>query len=491
MLDAPLRFKAQDAAQRTTRGRRDRALVASAALLLTATTLAAGPRAGEPPSAGPGPTGRFLVIVLDAVPFDTAVELTGRLAERRVDDDGGAAAVWGGPVPLVSSFPSSTSVALTAILSRFGLALPPGYEKRCFAREDREVRGGSLGSYGKIRFDWHHFFDWQLRGFLRKSKAYARPLRYNVLEIDRALAAFEASERDAFFVYVNSTDATGHSHGPEAMDRAFDHLFERLEALRARLREPLHVVLLSDHGLGGGPKLRNAFPNVARALKRAGWQRRKRLKTPDSVVLTPFGLVSSFEAYTGEGDEADVTEVIVGAEGVDLCAYRDGSSWIVADRDGRAVIESRPLGDARAWSYTPRDGDPLELAGVVAELGGSDRARFFDEGRWFDATLDTRYPDPLYRIATGFELVQNPASILCSVADGYLYGSKSASFAARFSVGRLEWTHGALTRDATLGFLMTDVPGWAPDGAVRFDEALDFLADRLITEHPSSEESTP
>jgi hypothetical protein len=429
-------------------------------------------------------------MVLDAVPFATALDYV-----RSVPPEASVLASLRGPVPLVSSFPSSTSIALTALFARFGLELPPGYENKYFDRAAGRVRGGTLGSYGKIRFDWHHFFDWQLRGFLRKSKAYARPLRYNVLEVDRALEAFAASDEPAFFVYVNSTDATGHAKGPAALRKTFENLDARLAELEARLAAPFHVVLLSDHGLGGGTKLRNVRGDVVQALERSGWRVRHRLEAPRSVVLTPFGLVSSFEVYTHPGREAETAAVLARVAGVDLCASRDGDGrWIVTDRHGRALITSLPDGPwpdgpilgrpARRWSYHAETGDPLDYAPVVERLQRAGADGPFAEALLFSETVEERYPDALFRLATAFELVQNPASILCSVADGHLYGSKSAGFGARFSVGRLEWTHGALTRDASLGFLMTDYPGWTPAGAVRFDTALDFVADHLTENSP-------
>jgi hypothetical protein len=91
----------------------------------------------------------------------------------------------------------------------------------------------------------------------------------------------------------------------------------------------------------------------------------------------------------------------------------------------------------------------------------------------FRETTDHLYPDPLHRMAASFEGVANPASVVCSVAGGYMFGSELTSFAARVSVPRLEWTHGALERDATLGFLASDVPSWNPLGPVRFDDALE------------------
>ena len=97
----------------------------------------------------------------DAVPFESALTLARSESGEPLLDS------LQGPVPLVSSFPSNTSVALTAILARFGLESPPGYENKFFDLDAGKVRGGSLGSYGKIRFDWHHFLRLAAAGLLQ------------------------------------------------------------------------------------------------------------------------------------------------------------------------------------------------------------------------------------------------------------------------------------------------------------------------------------
>jgi len=461
MPDAPPRFRLQIAMQRTTR-----------ILLAVVAGLALMGGAGRADSE---PSARFLVVVLDAVPFEAALSST-----RPADEARRLLSSLRGPVPMVSSFPSSTSVALTGILAGFGLEPSPGYEQKLFDRDQGRVRGGTLGSYGKIRFDWHYFFDWQLRGLFTRSKAYARPLKYNIKEIDRSFAAFEASDKSPYFVYVNSTDASGHGFGPQAFLPTFENIDRQLEALRSRSEEPIYLVLLSDHGLGGGDTLRNIYPTVRKALKAAGWRPTNKLAKPRDVALTPFGLVSSFEVYTHVGDEPEVARVLVSEPGVDLCAYPDAARWVVVDRVGRAIVERRTGQDGDAWAYRIELGDPLDYAAVAERLARGPRSGdFVTEARWFEQTIDAAYPDALFRLASAFELVQHPASIVCSVSDGYLYGSKSASFGAKFAAGKLHWTHGALGHDATLGFLMTDFPGWTADGAVRFDTALDFLVDHV------------
>jgi len=446
------------------------------ALLVVLTAGGLGPSAAV---AEPEISARFLIFVFDAVPYQAVVDLT-----RPGNGEPPLLEGFSGPVPLVSTYPSNTSVALTAILHRWGLERPPGYEVKFFDLEAGKVRGGGLISYSNIRFDWHHFFDWQLHGFFDKSRAYARPLAYSVKEVHKALEAFEATSKRDFFVYVNSTDAIGHIKGPEGLRLAFENLDQELAELRARSPVPIYTVVLSDHGLGGGVLLPNARAGVFQALRQAGWRITGELRKPGDVVLTPFGLVSSFEVYTGPGDESGVAAAVVGAPGVDLCTYREDGGWVVLNEQGRASFRRRQGDNGPQWSYRAESADPLRLAEPLARLR-HDRpdADWFDEQDWFRASWNEPYPDPLFRIAGGFERVRNPASVLCSITNGYLYGARSSWIGSQLSVGRVRWTHGALLRDESLGFLMTDFPGWTAPTAVRFDHALDFLADHLIG-HP-------
>jgi hypothetical protein len=126
------------------------------------------------------------------------------------------------------------------------------------------------------------------------------------------------------------------------------------------------------------------------------------------------------------------------------------------------------------WSYRVVDGDPLGLLPLLRRLGaeGDGAGSWLADATWLAETAGGEYPDPLYRIARGFELVANRASVICSLSEGYLFGAGRAYAASRVTTGRVRWTHGALERQASLGFLMSDVPGWRPEGAVRFDQAL-------------------
>ena len=60
-------------------------------------------------------------------------------------------------------------------------------------------------------------------------------------------------------------------------------------------------------------------------------------------------------------------------------------------------------------------------------------------------------------------------------------------FGSRISTGRLKWTHGAMGSEASLGFVMSDVPGWQAPEVVRFDEALRSWATGATSNQPEEQ----
>jgi len=428
------------------------------ALILVALIALAPARAG---GAGvePLPT---LVIAFDCLPYGTAA----RLADPARGDRRLLAGLRG-PVPLISSFPATTSVAFGGILGPLGLGQSPGYEARFFDWQRREVVGGMLFSYFRIPFEWRDFFDWNRKSPPRRAMAALRPAKATRNWFERAIAAFLRSDKQTFFVYNGATDTLAHLDGPGAFEAVLADLERLLE--EARRQRPFHVVLLSDHGLAGGEPLANVFKPVKRALREGGFRYRRRLEDPHDVALTPFGLVSSFEIYTAAGMEPKVARIAAAVDGVDLCVRRGSGGWVVVDAAGEASFARRERPQGSEWSYRPVSSDPLEYGELTDGAWRDDRW-------WLQATADRRYPDALYRLKRSFELVHNPASVLCSTGSGQMFGARKTERASRLTGGRLRWTHGALERDATLGFLMSDDPRLPLSGPVRFDEALAPLA---------------
>lgn len=422
---------------------------------------------------------RLLFIALDAVPYTTMAKVT--------DPSRGEAALFRDltrPVPLISTFPSTTSLAFAGILEPLGLEKSPGYEAKFYDWERDKVRGGGPFSYDKIDFPWRRFWDWKLHGVVAKVTSGARPVKVVKKNIRRGLEAFAASDKQVYFLYFTTTDIVSHLKGPDGLDPLLALLDESIAELREET-DPFQVVLFSDHGMDGGKPLRNILRPLKRALRGEGFKVKRKLKTENHVVFVPFGLVSSFVAFTRPGHEVEVARILGKVDGIDICAAREArddaaktahsktTSWRVLGPAGEARIVLERRGDERShddlYTYERIEGDPLDLAEIVERLGDPTQS----DGAWLDATRTRAKPDPLYRIVRGFDIVENSASILCGLAKGSMYGSLGTEFASRLSVGRLKWTHGALHRDASLGFVMSDVPGWVPPSSpVRFDEAL-------------------
>ncbi|MCP4202397.1 MAG: hypothetical protein GY769_10755 [bacterium] len=412
-----------------------------------------------------GATERTFFLLVDAVPYG-AVDALYR--------DGGAPELFdelGPPAPLISTFPSTTTVALGAALGSLGLEISPGYEARFFDWEEETIRGGGAISYFRIDFPWRRFFEWSKKGVARSAVASLRPVVASERRVLRALDAFLASDRQDFFAYIETTDTAAHLRGPSSLDKMFRNLGLAIQAARAA-GEKFRVVVFSDHGIAGGEPLKNVLPGILKRFQRVGLRRVKRLRTRNDVALTPYGLVSSLEVYAHDESAPRLAEVLTSVEGVGLCAYRAaGELWVVS-ASGLATIGNR----GREWAYLPRTGDPLGYRSVTARLravtGESGEPGWFSDSEWFEATKDEFYPDALRRIARGFELVENPATVICSADPGYMYGARKTERAARLAGGKLRWTHGALHWEATAGFLLTDVPGRTSRSGISLSTAL-------------------
>ncbi|MEE9597185.1 MAG: hypothetical protein V3V96_10460, partial [Acidiferrobacterales bacterium] len=219
----------------------------------------------------------------------------------------------------------------------------------------------------------------------------------------------------------------------------------------------------------------NTWPQARDALTKAGFRVARSLRNDNDVVIVKFGLLSSFVLYTKKDIEAKIASVLVSVPGVDLCVLPHDQGWQVASARGDALIQRKQGPAGELWSYQISSGDPLDYSSIVVglkERAADETKTWFPDEWWFDASKDHFYPDALYRLAEGFALVENPASILCSNSPGYMFGSQVTEWTAIPTIGRLKWTHGALYRDATFGFLMSDIPDWPVVDAVRFDRAL-------------------
>lgn len=457
------------------------------AVLLSAAVAAPPARGQAPEPAGtPPPTPpRILVLGLDAVPFSVVDRMAAAGPEGEALFAG-----YSGPVPLVSTFPSTTNVALSGIFAPFGVERSPGYEVRFFDRRLNRIRGGGPMSYHRLAFPWRRFVDWTAESLTARMFGELRPVRSSVAELETAAASFLASERRVYFAYVTATDAAGHLKSPSAYEKVLRALDRILTDTHRRSPTPFATVVFSDHGISGGSPLTNVRSGVRQALRQAGYHLDGRLGGPRQVVVAELGMVSSFILYTAAGQEGEVAALAAAVPGVDLCVAPTPLGFrVVAGGGARAWLGRRRIEGEARWAYKAVEGDPLGYLPVVAELrrrSGEKDGLWFPDRWWFEATADARYPDALYRLARAFDLVDNEASVVCSAAPDSMYGALRTAVAARLSVGRLRWTHGALHREATLGFFLTDVPGWELAGPQRFDAALAPLVARVRAERAAA-----
>ena len=442
-----------------------------AALLVTGAVMGAPVAALE--------NARTLILAIDSIPLPVVEDYVESIAGSH-----SVLANLSGPTALVSTFPSISNAAWTGILAPFEVAKPLGYHGKYYDRDEALLIGFTsewlTPNPPVAQAPWQYFFNWRIDGALEKAIAYGRPAHASTREVRQALSAFDRSKRDQFFAYIISTDGLGHASGPE-------HLLEFLGSLDRVLLEraderghlPFRLVLLSDHGISGGEALTNLWPVVEEALAHEGFRVRNTIEGNEDVAIVRVGMISAFEVNTTDEKKHDVAALLSRVPGIDLCVSRSGKAVRVFGSQGTGIIRRKhgELGDV-LFSYEWRQVDPLDLEAVMARLGTPDghaSPPWFSDSRWFEATQLADYPDPLYRLYHSFEAARHPASLLCSLEAGYAFGATGLEWLSWLAHGEMKWTHGALTKADSVGFIMTNEPNWRPRRAVRFNEALRFL----------------
>jgi hypothetical protein len=389
----------------------------------------------------------------------------------------GAFAEWPATARLVAPFPSMTSVSFAELFRPFSAAPSDGYELRHFDLARNAVVGNPLRPR-RHGGSWKTCCDVAFQALAAKVAMYGTPRWTGRLEVAAAETAVLGSATDPIVAYVGSTDGLAHMYGDEAMVGFLLELDASLRRLARRHREvhrrALRVVMFSDHGMG---RVRvRSVGDVSGALRRAGLRVVRRLRDPDDVVASTFGVVGYGALFVAPGLAEAAAQGIVGHEGVELAAWSPEPFAVdVVSRDGRARVRWREEGARRRFAYECAGVDPLRLDEVRRAMTARlDADGFAGDRDWLAATADGYYPDALQRLADAFagDRVRSRAPVLFSLAPGQAWGWRSAHVAARFAGGRIEGTHGGLDRDSSLGFLLTDDAAAPPRAVVRASEAL-------------------
>mgnify|MGYP002624014866 CR=1 FL=1 len=431
-----------------------RRVAAGGVALAVALALAGGVAAACPLDEPGAP--RLLILALDGVPL--------RLIERARAD--GHFTGWSEPAELVSTFPSMSNVAFTAMLRHLGAPPIPGYETRHYShRDDRVYPGSDPSGYG-----WKRMFQVVTDTFGEKTSLYLTPGRRARRILEEIEQVLTASERPSVVLaHLSPTDVLMHLRGDAATYRvvvAAAESFERLRlAHRERFGRPLEIVVVSDHGNGAvGEKVRYT-DGLRDALRQAGFELGGHLDGPRRIVAPTYGAVNYGPLYLDPAAAAEAAAAAVAHESVDLSAWASGPAEItVLSPGGRARIGwretgSRERGRRRAFSYVVERGDPLRLLPVRQGLerrGELDDGGFGDEEDWFAASASSPYPDALRRLVDSLSTryVANPATVILSLGPRWAWGQGSVRFGSRLQGGKLEATHGGLDRESSQGFLI-------------------------------------
>ena len=414
------------------------------------------------------------MLALDGVPLRVVEEARSR----------GAFQGWPDTLPLVSTFPSMTNVAFTAMLQPFGAEAARGYEVQYFDRQRNKVVGRNPFRYHNRVFAWRDLFDRTGRSFRGKVEIYSHPIRLARKEVAAAAKVLLDSPKEVILAHVGGTDALVHVKGDEPPVRFLLELEDRLREIREehekRRGRPLRIVLLSDHG-NTRRKVRRA-PGIEGQLEEAGLRLRGRLEGPDDVVAATFGVVSYGALYLAPERAETAARAVSRSPAVEVAAWVSGEGEArVVSRRGDALIRWRDFPQGRRFAYLSKGPEPLGFAAVrsrLEESGQLDAEGFGSGADWLAAGAGTGYPGALRRLVDGLtaDYVENRATVLFSVEPGYAWGWKSAHVAARLKGGRLEGTHGGLDSESSLAFFLSDDPALSGGAPLHAAEALVQLA---------------
>jgi len=416
---------------------------------------------------------RTLVLAIDGVPLRVLIQAR----------EMGAFADFPAPQPMISTFPSVTNVAFTAILAPFGVDPAGGYEVAFFDLKQNKVVGSTPFGYEERLFAWRDAFDVTSRTIGSKFKTYTQPKKVSLEAVAKAeQVLYEKTSKDLVLAHVGAADAMIHLRGDKAILDLMLELDGRIQQIKERHQatfgRPLRIVMLSDHG-NSAIKIHRA-KGIRKVLRKADLEVVKHLGDEKGQVVAPtFGIVGYGALFMHQEDAETAGRATVHNPRVDVAAWLSNPKemFVVSDA-GLAVVHWRRNRDG-GWrlSYVPVDGDPLEYESVVERLqatGRLDRDGFADEDDWFLETVSSEYPDGLRRLIHSLTgtYVENFATVVFSLKPGFAWGWTSAHLSSKLSGGRLEGTHGGLDADSTVGFFMTDDPDFQPATAVRAEQAL-------------------
>lgn len=377
---------------------------------------------------------RDLIILLDSVPHEV-VDALWRHGRLRY---------FPPPARVISPFPVMTDVCFSAF---FGV-VPPGLESEYF--NGSKLTSGVSTYLGGGNTPWMDFVDYRLRP-LGHAFAYSESAPWFSHELSRIQEEFLASDAPTYVGYCVGTSALGAQYGRNGHLAAIIEVDRMCQYIMYKTRGQARITLMSDHGHN---LVSSEHAALTETLAAVGYRVAEALDSPQDVIVPQFGVVTCAAIHTRQPSR--VASDVVGMEGIDLVAYRDGDEVAVLGPDSEARILREPgvPGGADRYAYVSRIGDPLRLVPIISGLtqqGLMDERGFATSDAWFDATEDHVYPDAVHRLWRSFDgIVRHTPDVLVAIRDGWHVGSMTF---AEFR--KMHATHGNLGRLSSTAFCMT------------------------------------
>jgi len=360
------------------------------------------------------------------------------------------------PARVISVFPTLTDPAYDLL---FRTGPTPGFEPGYFDRGRNRSTGAIWDYLRGANEAWVRFTDYRLR-FIEDAVMYLLPRWVFALELRRARRVVDdrlRAGRQRVAIYLLSTDGLGHMLEASEIDRELLRLDEWIERLVYDYRGLLELVLVSDHGLSQLPPEQAPVRrfNLHKILRDNGLRMQARLRRPGDVVLPQFGLLDVARVHTFDEETREkVVETLRARPEVEFVAARDAQCVRVYRGSQVAVVSAR--GGAKGdllYSYHAESGDPLELAGAVAQLreaGLMSADGHATAAAWLRASAGLPFPSAPQRLWQAFFVVsrEQPDVIVCLTKCWYVGSGLLSGFVKMWG------THGGLHRRASETFAM-------------------------------------
>jgi hypothetical protein len=397
-----------------------------------------------------------IILILDGIGYEVA---------RQYRQDGGLR-LFHPPTPVISSFPAMTDVALNDLFHGVRCL---GYEAVYFNHLENRLMGGDADYLSLANEDWVRGIDYRASA-LTDPLAYLFPGFFLNNELAKIRDIVDRRDRPRVIAYIVSVAAIGTKHLLEGQREALQRVDNLVQHWVRKFRGLVKVTIMSDHG---HTLVRGQWVDFAKVLKEKGWNVRDRLDGPKDVASLQYGLIT-YAAFACH-DRAALAASVLEHESVDLVMYPESDGVVVAGAGGRAVVERR--GDH--YRYRVLEGDPLELAPVIAAARADGRLKmdadgFADDRAWLAATFHHKYPDPLDRVWRAFhgQTIHVP-DVIASLKIGYNAGLPSR--AVRYPDGAS--THGDLEARSATAFIMSMTRPLPADATLRLRELGPVLED--------------